>query len=169
METLEAILTRRSARRFKPKQVDTQSIDILLRAAMAAPSAHNEQPWHFIVVTKRDVLDKLATSHPYAKMCLEAPLAIVPCMDTKLDKGQGHLEQDMSAAIENLLIAVRSLGLGAVWCGVYPKQERIQEIANLFKLPKNIQPFAIIPIGYTDAAQIDVDRYQEQRVHHNAW
>ena len=170
METLDAIFTRRSVRRFSDQPVSPETVDTLLKAAMSAPSARNTQPWHFMVIDKRELLDQIAAIHPYAKMCLQAQLAIIPCTDLNLDKAaEGYWVEDISAAVQNILLAVRDQGMGAVWLGVYPNEERISEIRKLFALPYNIVPFNIIPIGYTDMSQEKVDRYKAERVHHNEW
>jgi nitroreductase len=169
MDTFEAIFTRRSVRRFSDKPVSKEIIDQLLRAATSAPSAGNEQPWHFLILTERKWIDKIPTIHPYAQMCLQAPLVILPCADLELKQYEGYWIQDMAAATQNILLSVRALNLGAVWVGLYPSEERVQSLKKLFKLPGNVVPFCIIPIGYTDVKQTAVDRYQEEKVHFNKW
>lgn len=168
METLKAILTRRSVRKFKDQKVEPEKIDILLKAAMHAPSARNTQPWHFIVVDDRAMLDKIAEVHPYAQMCKEAPLAIIPCADTSVKEGYWML--DVANATENLLLAARDLDLGAVWLGVYSDAQRIKDISELFNLPENITPICVVPVGYSDMEQGEVSgRYQKDKIHHNSW
>ena len=169
METLETINTRRSIRRFSDKKVSEEMIDTLLRAAMQAPSAHNEQPWHFLVITDRQILDKIPTIHPYSQMCSQVSLAIVPCLDPTLKKIEGFWIQDLAAAVQNILLAVRDVGLGAVWVGVYPNEIITEKVKTLLNLPESIIPFNIIPIGYTDTEQEYVDRYQKDRIHYNQW
>jgi len=115
---------------------------------MSAPSAGNQQPWHFIVVNERVLLDRIPEFSPYAAMCRQAPLGILVCGDTTLEKYPGYWIQDCSAATQNLLLAAHDLGLGAVWTGVYPREERIRGFREAFKLPDHILPLAFVVIGY---------------------
>jgi len=169
METLAAIASRRSVRTFTDQPVEQEKIETLLKAAMDAPSAGNERPWHFIVIDDRALLDKIAEIHPYAKMCQQAQQAVVVCAEPALQKFEGFWPQDLSAATQNFLLAVRDLGLGAVWCGVYPSEERIKVFQDLLQLPNEIIPFNVIAFGYTDADQKEAARYDEARIHHNLW
>lgn len=171
MDALKAIMTRRSARKFDIKKpIPKDVVEKILHAAMSAPSAVNEQPWHFLVIDDRNLLDKIPTAHPHAAMCLEAPLAIILCIDTAQEKYRDFWVQDMAAATQNILLASRDLELGAVWTGVYPNDERIQAVQKLFVLPSTVIPFAIIPIGYTDVAQREApERIKKERIHHNKW
>jgi nitroreductase len=169
MEALEAIFTRRSVRKFLPKTVNAETVEKILQAAMSAPSARNGQPWHFLVIDQREILDTLAEANPYAAMCREAALAIIPCVDLGALVTQEFWPLDLAAATENILLAVRALGLGAVWCGVYPNPEHTSSISNLLNLPEKVVPFAIIPIGYTDLPQETAERFQKKRVHFNKW
>ena len=114
---------------------------------MYAPSAGNEQPWHFVVIKDRAILDEIPKSHPYTQMVLEAPLAIVPCCDTSNLKYDGVFWiQDMSASIQNILLMAESLGLGTCWCGVYPRKEYMDKISELLGLPEHIIPVAVIAV-----------------------
>lgn len=170
MDLLDAIFTRRSVRRFGTEKVSAADIEVILQAAMNAPSAHNEQPWQFLVLTERELLDQISKVHPYAKMCLEAPLAIVPCIDLSThDYSDSFWVQDMSAATQNMLLTARALGLGAVWLGVYPNEKIVGAIKKLFQLPEKVVPLNIIPIGHTDVAQNKVDRFDVNKVHYNKW
>ena len=169
MDALEAILKRRSIRRYTGKPVTPETVHALLEAAMAAPSANNKQPWHFVVITERAVLDAVPKFHPYAKMLFEAPLAILVCGDTSLESHPGYMAQDCSAAVENILIAAQAQGLGAVWLGVYPREERMAGMKDLLKIPDGVTPFALISIGYPAEEKAPSYRYAEERVHHNKW
>jgi nitroreductase len=169
MDALEAIFARRSIRCYTAKEVPPQIIHTLLEAGMAAPSANNKQPWHFVVISERAVLDAIPKFHPYSRMLLEAPLAILVCGDSRLESHPGYMAQDLSAAVENILIAAQGLGLGAVWLGVYPREERMAGMKDLLKLPDGIMPFALISIGYPAEEKPPADRYSEQRVHLNQW
>ena len=170
MDTLEAVFTRRSARKFNAEKISQENIETLLKAAMSAPSARNEQPWQFLVVTERKLLDKIPTIHEHAQMCLQAQLAIIPCADLSFYKYTDTFwVQDMAAATQNILVTARALGLGAVWVGVYPDEQRVQAVSKLFALAAKITPFNIIPIGYTDVPQKEADRFQNNRIHYNKW
>ncbi len=169
MEALEAILTRRSVRKFTAQPVPEALVETLLRAAMSAPSAGNQQPWHFIVVDDRAILDRIPTFSPYAGMCREAPLGILVCGDTTLEKHPGYWIQDCSAATQNLLLAAHALGLGAVWTGIHPREERIRGFRECFGLPDPIMPLAFIVIGYPAEQPQPRDRFRPERIHRNRW
>ena len=117
---LENIHNRKSVRQFTSDPVSEKQVETLLRAAMAAPTAVNYQPWRFVVVTERTELDEIAGILPYAQMLKQAPLAIIVCGETTWMGGgeNPYWQQDCAAATENLLLAVEALGLGAVWTGV---------------------------------------------------
>ena len=126
---LESILTRRSIRSYKSDPVPAEILDQLIRAGMSAPSAWNEQIWHFVVITDRQKLDMIPRFHRYAQMLKSAPAAILVCGDISLEKEKGFWYQDCAAAAENILVAANMLGLGGVWVGIYPIKERIQKIS----------------------------------------
>lgn len=169
MEALEAILTRRSIRTFADRPVPDDTVTQLLRAAMAAPSARNQQPWEFIVVRDRARLEALAVAQPNAGMVRRAPLAVVVCANLERVKSEGYWIQDCAAAVQNLLVAAHSLGLGAVWSGTYPREERVANVRTLFALPDGIVPFAVIAIGYAAESIKPADRFEAERVHLDHW
>jgi len=169
MDAIEAILTRRSIRKFAAKPVSEQTVHELLNAAMNAPSSANGQPWQFVVITDRKILDDIPKFHPYSTMLKEAPLAFVVCGDLNLTKGTEVWVQDCSAATENLLIASHALGLGAVWLGVYPLDERVNGVRKLLNLPAHIMPLCIIAAGYPAETKPTADRFKQERVHLNYW
>jgi len=166
---MKAILARRSIRRYTSEGIEDKVIHGLLEAAMAAPSAGDERPWEFIVLRDRAKLDAIPAIHPYAQMAKEAPVAIVICGDLKRQKYQGFWVQDCSAATENLLLAVADAGLGAVWCGIYPLEERVEAFRRLLATPKNIVPFALVPIGHPAEEKAPARRYDAGRVHQDKW
>ncbi len=169
MDAIEAILSRRSIRRYTPQAVSEQLIKELLEAAMSAPSAGNEQPWHFVVIKERGILDEIPKYHPYSQMVREASVAILVCCDLRLDRCDGMWVQDCSAATENLLIAVQAKGLGAVWLGVHPREERVTGLRKLLGIPEHVVPFSLIPIGYPAEHMPRANRYDGSRVHDNRW
>ena len=134
MDAFEAILSRRSIRKYNKKPVSDQIIKKLLEAAMSAPSAGNEQPWHFININDPQILSKIPSFHNHGQMLKEASIAILVCSDTHLDKHNGMWIQDCSAATENILIAVQAEGLGAVWLGIFPREERINGLCKLLSI-----------------------------------
>ena len=166
---LDIIYKRRSIRRYDNRPVAPELVHELLRAAMSAPSAGNEQPWQFVVITRRDLLDLIPDLHPHAEMTKEAQVAILVCGDIDREKHQGFWVQDCSAATENLLIAAAGLGLGAVWCGVHPRKDREKGFRALLGIPQRVVPFALIPIGWPAEEKGSPDRYDSSLVHCNLW
>jgi len=160
-------LARRSIRKYTLKLVGEKEIKTMLEAAMAAPSASNRRPWHFIVVADRKTLNKLAEAHPYAKMLLEAPLCIAVCGDETISPS--FWVQDCSAATENLLLTATSLGLGAVWLGVYPRKERIMAVKRVLSIPETIVPLNLISVGHPAEEKEPRSQFDELRVHRDKW
>jgi len=169
VDAIEAILSRRSIRRYTPQAVPEGMIRPLLEAAMSAPSAGNEQPWHFVVITERRILDEIPRFHPYSEMVKEASAAILVCGDLRLEKYKDHWVQDCSAATQNLLLAAHAEGLGAVWVGIYPTEERVMRMRRLLGLPSHVVPLCLVPLGYPAEQIPRVDRYDPSRVHYNRW
>lgn len=169
MEAMEAILTRRSIRRYTGEPVPKKMTQELLEAAMSAPSASNEQPWHFVIIDERQILDEIPKYHPYSSMLREAPLAIAVCGDLKREIMKGYWIQDCSAATENILIAAQAKGLGAVWLGVFPREERALAIQKLLGLPEYIIPLCLVSIGYPAEKKSRANRYDPSRIHYNRW
>jgi nitroreductase len=166
MEALENILSRRSIRRYTDVPIPPEIVTQLLTAAMASPSASNSQPWQFISITDRKMLDEIPRLHPHARMLPEAPLAILVCAEP--DKSD-YWQQECGAATQNILLAAHGLGLGAVWLGIYPREERVAGMRNLCQLPENIVPMALVAVGYPAEPKPPSNRYTEQKVHHNVW
>jgi nitroreductase len=169
MEAMEAIFTRRSIRRYTWEPLSESVLRELLEAAMAAPSAGNQQPWHFIVIDDRATLDRVLTFHPHAQMLREAPAAILVCGDEKLEMYRGYWIQDCSAATQNLLLAAHAKGLGAVWLGIHPRPERVAGMRALMGLPDSIHPLALVALGYPAEKKGRAERYDSSRVRRNHW
>lgn len=169
MDIFEVLFTRRSIRKFTPELVSDDDITLLLRAAMAAPSASNRQPWHFVVIRDKELRASVAERHPYAKMAADAPLLIVVCGDLAEEKTPGFWVQDCSAAMQNILLAARAKNLGTVWCGLHPVEERAQLIRELCNLPDSVIPLGLAVIGHPDQPFAEVDRFREDRIHQNRW
>lgn len=170
---LENIMTRTSVRQYQPdRKIGSDTVEMILKAAMSAPTAVNKQPWEFIVVDNRAAIDSLCAALPYAKMLAQAPLAIIPCgnMERTLE-GEGHQLwiQDLSAATENLLLAVHAYGLGAVWTSVFPDQARIAAVSRVMNLPSSVIPLAVVPIGYPAGENTPKDKWDPAKVHYNTF
>lgn len=166
---MNVIFKRRSIRKYVDGIVSDTQIEYLLKAAMAAPSTMNLQPWEFIVVRSKDTMDKIMEFHPYSKMLKEAQVAIIVCGNLNVQKLEGYLVQDCSAAIENILLQTEEIGLGGVWLGVYPREERIKNVSKLFNLPNYIKPIAILSIGHPGEIKPESNRYDEKKVHKETW
>lgn len=168
---MEAIFIRRSIRKYKNQPVEKEKVEKLLRAAMQAPSAGNQQPWEFIVVQEKESLTKLSEMGPYSKPVKDAPLAFVLLGDTERMMFPENWQQDMGAATENILLQAVELKLGAVCLGVAPSEDRENYLKKMFNLPENIKPFCIIAIGYPADGQSNrfIDRYDENRVHYESF
>jgi nitroreductase len=166
---MTALYSRRSIRLYTSKQIPSNMVQDILRAAMCAPSAGNERPWHFIVLTDRALLDEIPKFHPYAAMVKHASTAMLVCGDVSLEKYKGYWVLDCAAATQNILLAAHAKGFGAVWCGVYPSEDRVINFKKLFSLPDHIIPFSLIPIGFPDEIKQPIERYDASRIHENRW
>ncbi|HDQ44417.1 MAG TPA: nitroreductase family protein [bacterium] len=169
MDCFEALLGRRSIRKYEKRDVPEEVIQDILKAAMAAPSAGNQQPWHFVVIRDRGLLDAIPEVHPHAVMVREAPAAIAVCADLNLEKHAGYWVQDLSAATQNLLVAAHAKGLGAVWLGVYPRQPREQALGRLLRLPETVRTLSLVVLGHPAEHKRPADRYDSGRVHWDGW
>jgi len=168
---LDYLFARRSVRAFQAEDVEEDLVRDLLEAAMAAPSAVARDPWEFVVIRDRDIRAKIAEGLPHGKMIAKAPVGIIVCGDlNRAHDGQlSYMLQDCSAAIENLLLAASTLGLGACWLGVHPREERITHIRSVLKLPESVIPIAAIAIGWPAESHERRTRYREEAVHRESW
>jgi nitroreductase len=165
----DPVLSRRSIRKYTDEAVDDHTVERLLRAAMAAPSAGNQQPWHFVVLREKETMRAITGFHPYARMLPDAQVAVLVCGDPGGTRWSQLWDQDCSAATENLLIEAEHLGLGAVWLGVHPIVERVEGLRALLGIPKSIVPFAIVPFGWPAERKEPSDRFDAARVHDERW
>ena len=163
---MDSIFKRTSIRNYKANKVEDAKIEQLLKAAMAAPSAANQQPWEFYVVTDRTILEKLSETSPYAGCTKSAPLAIVPCYRKDGVVFGEYAEIDMSICCENILLEVTELGLGSVWLGIAPDAERMKAVEEVLNLPDHLAAFAILPIGYPETETTQQDRFDKKRIHY---
>ncbi|MGA2031119.1 MAG: nitroreductase family protein [Thermoguttaceae bacterium] len=169
MDTLESIRTRRSIRKYLDKPVPEELMQNLLVAAMQAPSARNQQPWQFVVINDRAILAEIPRFMPNAAMAAKAPLAILVCGDLDLEKSEGYWVVDCAAAAENMLLAAHALGLGAVWCGVYPREHRMEGLRQLVGLPPNVMAHSLVVVGYPAEQVPPQARHRPERVRRNHW
>ena len=166
---MQAILTRRSVRRYTLEPVSAEDVEALLCAAMSAPSSGNGRPWHFIVINQRDILDQIATFHPSAAVLQAAGLAILVCGNEREEKNPGRWSLDCAAATENLLLAAHARGLGAVWLAVWPEPIRADKLVRLLGLPEGVHPLALVGVGHPAETPPPVDRFNPEHIHQNHW
>lgn len=172
-ECLKYIYTRRSIREYSEREISEEDIEKILKAGFQAPSAADEQPWHFMVVRKKELLEKLAERHPYAKMLRNASAAIIVCADPKLSRFSYRLwDQDCSAATQNILLASRMLGIGSVWIGIYPREDFERAVKEILGIPEEIVVFSMISLGYPKNEEMFREakgRYKSERIHRDGW
>jgi nitroreductase len=169
METLKAILTRRSIRKYSTKNIPEEYYEVMLKAAMHAPSGRNRQPWHFILVNNRDIMNKLAAVSPSWKMLETAASAIIVCGDLNLEDSESFIIQDCSAATQNILLAAHELGLGSVWLGVHPREDRLDPLREILHIPGQIIPVSMVSLGAPNEDREQPDRYNLERIHQDGW
>jgi nitroreductase len=170
-ETLNTIYSRKSVRSFTGEAVSRETLIKILKAAMAAPSAVNIQPWAFVAITRRETLDELCAKLPYAKMLDRAGAAIVVCGIPDKDEvfSKDYWVMDCSAASENILLACHALGLGAVWTAVHVDEERVENVRGILNIPENIIPLNVIPIGVPREKEKPLDKFKEENIHWEQW
>lgn len=169
METFHTIINRRSIRKYKFKKIEDDKINLLLKAAMYAPSAMNLQPWHFIVINSESILQETVKSIPHAEMIKQSGNAILVCGDSSLEKNESWLIQNCSAAVQNILLTAYDLQLGSCWIAVHGMPDVIDNVVRQFSLPSNIIPIALIALGYPDEVVKAEDRFDKNKIHFNKW
>lgn len=162
---MNSIFHRISVRKYEERAVEPEKIEMMLKAAMAAPSACNQQPWEFYVVIDKELIGQLSEVSPYAKCAKEAPVVFVPCFRSE-GIAPEYFNIDMSAAVENLLLEADTLGLGAVWMGISPDEGRMEAVRKVLDIPANLNAFALVPCGYPAEEREQENRYEESRVHY---
>ncbi len=170
MEILEGIRTRKSIRKYIAK-IEEKELDTVIRAGFAAPSAHNAQPWEFLIIREAKAIEKVAEMHKYAQMVLQAGTAILVCGDSKRQESESFLIQDCAAAIENMLLAAHGMGLGAVWCGIHGGEGTLcEDFSEYFKLPDHIIPIGLVVLGKKEDAEATArNRYNVECIHYDKW
>ena len=168
-DVLTVIHRRKSVRKYLDKPVERDQLITLLKAGMAAPTAADRRPWAFVVVTDKALLDSLATVSPSSKMLANAAAAIVVCGDTRRALNSNVWTQDCSAATQNILLAAEGIGLGAVWCGIYPEYFKYNHIRRIFDIPMEVIPLSLISIGWPTGEEKPKEKYDPSNIHWNAW
>lgn len=168
---MKAIDIRRSVRKFKNQDVEQEKIEKLMRAAMQAPSAGNQQPWEFVIVQEQGRREKISKMNPYSKIAVDTPLVIVVAANKERLRFAENMEQDLGACTENILLEAVELDLGAVWMSTYPQEERIACIRDAVNLPENLIPYCIVIVGYPDKEDANhfIDRFDETRIHYEVF
>ncbi len=169
MNVLEAINSRRSIRKFIGKTIDEQDLKTILGAGFQAPSAHGLEPREYVVVRDAETIGKIVQFHNHAKMLPQAGCGIVVCGDKTKQDVFGFLISDCSASVQNILLAAHGLGLGAVWCGIYPREHLIEGMADVLNLPEHIIPVGMVVVGIKDEEKSAIDRYNEDKIHYDRW
>ena len=169
MNVIEAIYNRRSIRKYTNEPLSEQQLETILKAGFQAPSAHNRNPRDYIVIRDRQVLEKITEFHPYTKMLPSAGCGIVVCGDMEKQVREGFIVADCSASIQNMLLAAHGLGLGGVWCGIYPVPELIEPFRSLLKLPDHIIPIGLAVVGVPKEEKAKIDKYDKTKIHYNTW
>ena len=169
MEIQDALLNRRSIRKYKNQKISKENIDLILKAAMYAPSAMNLQPWQFIVIDDKDVLIETINSIHYAEMLKQSAAAILVCGEADIEKNESWLLQNCSASIQNILLAAHGLGIGSCWIAIHGMDDVYKKIKTQFNLPQNIVPVSLISLGYPDEVVTAEERFKQEKIHHNKW
>lgn len=169
MEIIESLVMRRSIRKYKDHKISKDKVDIILKAAMYAPSAMNLQAWHFIVIDDTHILNETIKSIPHAELLKQTPAAILVCGDSAIEKNDSWMIQNCSAAIENILLAAHGLGIGSCWIAIHGMAEVVESVSKQFKLPENLVPISLITLGYPDETVTAEDRFNKEKVHYNRW
>lgn len=168
-DALSTIFSRKSVRTYTEQPVSEEQVETLLKAAMAAPSGMNAQPWRFVVVRNQETKDILASG--FNKMIAKAPVVIVVCGKTTGRNGSenGNWTADCAAATENLLLAAEATGLGAVWTACYPYEDRMNPAIEALGLPADVKPYCIIPVGYPGGKDKPKDKWKPENIHYEKW
>ena len=169
MEALEAIMTRKSVREFEGKPMERETLRKILAAGMQAPTARNGQPWHFVVMTDKAALAKVPSFSQYAAMAPASSACILVCGDAGSKVSGGYFVQDCAAATENILLAAHALGMGGVWTGVYPDEEKMEGFRKLLGIPAHIAPVSFVVLGYPKKRVAASERYDVKKVHMERW
>lgn len=170
MDTMKSIFERRSIRKYKDEEIPEEKIEAILKAGMYAPSAGNQRPFEFVVVKDKEVKTALTEKLPHGKMLIDSAFGIVVCADLEREKRfPGYWVQDCAAATQNMLLAAQSMGIGSVWLGVHPIDERKESVSRTLGLPENVVPLSTVAFGIPDQEVEQPDRFDRSRIHREMW
>lgn len=169
MKIQEALLNRRSIRKYTGQKILGEDFNKILNAAMYAPSAMNLQAWQFIVIDEKEILIETIKSIPYAEMLKQSSATIIVCGDSAVEKNESWLLQNCSASIQNILLSAHGLGIGSCWIAIHGMDDVYKNIRVQFKLPENIVPVALISLGYPDEKVEAEERFKQEKIHFNKW
>ena len=162
---MNSIFHRISVRKYEDRPIEKEKIMEILRAGMQAPSACNQQPWEFYVVTDKEKIQELSKATPYSGCAAEAPVVIVPVYRTKGLVVQDMAQIDMAIAQENIWLETDAQGLGGVWFGIAPVEDRMEEVHRLLELPENVKVFSMFALGYPAETRPQQNRFAPERIH----
>ena len=168
METIQAIMTRRSVRTWTTEPISEAERKVILEAAMNAPSAADARPWHFVTMDNPKIIEKF-TGLGGTEMLSESTFMVLVCGDQSKEIYPGFWPQDCSCAAQNMQLAAHDLGVGCVWIAIYPLDERVQVCRKILNIPESITPFALLAMGVPNEVLPPEERYDKSRVHHNKW
>lgn len=168
-DTIKSIRERASIRSFNNKEISDLVLDTILDAGLCAPSATNKRPFHFVVTRSKEKMVQITENNAYSKMLKSAAACIIVCGDKIVQGIPEWLIEDCSAATQNMLLAIHSLGLGGVWCGVKQSSDFYKDIVREFQLPEHIRPISLITFGYTDEKKVQANRYEINKIHMEEW
>ena len=169
MEFKDVLFNRRSIRKYKAGEISREQISEIIKAGMYAPTARNTQSWHFLVTEDKEDLAALADLHPYGKMLTHASAAILVCGDLDIEEMPEYNAINCSAAIQNMLLAIHDMDLGAVWLGVFPREERTKALKEFYNLPEHILPIGLISIGLPNEEPNFPERFKPERIRFGKW
>jgi len=170
MDVFDAIITRRSIRKFVLKDIPAEDVNKILKAGMYAPTSGNQRPWQFVVIKEREMFNRFIEAYPYSKKMLpDVPVAIMVCFDKNREQYEMRWQMDCANATLSMLLAAHGLGYGGLWLEIYPIEERIKQLQESFEMPDTVIPFALVTIGHTAEEKTPVDRFEEGLVHYNKW
>lgn len=177
MDMMEGLMTRRSVRKYTDQKISKDTITEILTAAQYAPTAHNKQPWEFLVVEDKEVLSHLRSIQRWTSFAKDAACVIFVCGDEnqsfsrhKDNETWSFVDIDCALATENLLLAAHAKGLGCCYCGAAPMQKVVDDLKEYLHLPENIRPFAIITMGYpAEEPKQPEGRFKEEKIHWGKW
>ena len=170
-QAINNIMTRVSIRKYTEEKISKEDLNTILKAAMAAPTAHNRRPYHFIVIEDQNVKDQLSQVNPHSKMIKESALTIAVCGDIELEPTMDFIHHDCAAAIQNILLASHAINLGAVWVGIKQDLDTqwINHVTKVLDLPDHIKPIGLVPIGHVNQDRVAKERFDENLIHYNKW